>query len=119
VVEGFLLAFWGLLTRQKIAIETFRITALEMEVCSGRCTLTLKPLALVVEGFLLAFWGLLIRQKNAIETFRITALEMEVCSGRCTLTLKPSALVVEGFLLGVLARLADRTDRSFPAQFPR
>jgi hypothetical protein len=87
--------------------ETFRITALGIEVCSGRCTLTLKPSALAVEGFLLAFWGLLIRQKIAIETFRITALEIEVCSGRCTLTLKPLAPVVEGFLLafwGLLIR---------------
>jgi hypothetical protein len=87
--------------------------ALDIEVCSGRCTLTLKPSALVVGGFLLVFWGLKARQKIAIESFRIGALGTEEWSGRCTLTLKPSALVVGGFLL------ADRAHGGFPAQFPR
>jgi hypothetical protein len=79
--------------------ESFRMDVLEMEECSGRCTLTLKPSTLAVEGFLLVFGGLKTRQKIAIESFRIEALGTEEWSGRCTLTLKPSALAVEGFLL--------------------
>jgi hypothetical protein len=79
--------------------ESFRMGVLGMEECSGRCTLTLKPSALVVGGFLLVFGGLKTRQKIAIESFRIEALGTEEWSGRCTLTLKPSALAVEGFLL--------------------
>jgi hypothetical protein len=74
------------------------MVVLEMEECSGRCTLTLKPSALAVEGFLLGFWGLITRQKIAIESFRIETLGIEEWSGRCTLTLKPSTLAVGGFL---------------------
>jgi hypothetical protein len=37
--------------------ESFRMVVLGMEECSGRCTLTLKPSALVVGGFLLGFMG--------------------------------------------------------------
>jgi hypothetical protein len=50
---GFFMDFWGLITRPKVAIESFRIEALETEEWSGRCTLTLKPSALAVGGFLL------------------------------------------------------------------
>jgi hypothetical protein len=53
-VEGFLLGFGGLKTRQKIAIENLRIEALGTEEWSGRCTLTLKPSALAAGGFLLS-----------------------------------------------------------------
>jgi hypothetical protein len=51
---GFFIGFGGLKTRQKIAIESFRIEPLGKEEWSGRCTLTLKPSALAVGGFLLS-----------------------------------------------------------------
>jgi hypothetical protein len=49
---GFFINFWGLKTRQKTAIESFRIEPLGKEEWSGRCTLTLKPSAPAVGGFL-------------------------------------------------------------------
>jgi hypothetical protein len=53
--RGFFL-FGGLEHRLE-KFESFRMSVLGMEECSGRCTLTLKPSALAVEGFLLGFGG--------------------------------------------------------------
>jgi hypothetical protein len=46
---------WGLFIRVVWDCQIFRMGALGIEEWSGRCTLTLKPLAPVVEGFLLFF----------------------------------------------------------------